>query len=168
MNAITGIKNIVSNLQNQRARETAVAKILDEEFSTAQKELTTTIANESKIPEEIAAARVKVYKRGKRSAHERTLWMGSQAINAKKLGNATAVAGGTTVGGRFFPGAFVVKKLNNHLFRRKTLASLPIERVFVDISLLAHRSAINSFDNLEKKISDRLEKEITNQLAGAL
>lgn len=69
----------------------------------------------------------------KSSTHEGHLWIGLNRIGLHRFGDAVQTKIGVRVGRRFARSAFINQSLNNVIFKRVKIKSLPIQRVNIDV-----------------------------------
>lgn len=127
-----------------------------------QAQTQTTISSELQIEKKLARTRLKLYRKG--AGLEQKVWLGLNAIGAKRLGKQERVEGGTQVGQHFFKGAFPIPRFNNGVFRRTGRERFPLETAKLDIEEIGAAALRDIAQRTDERLMHYLQQELRYEL----
>jgi hypothetical protein len=153
--ALTGQFSLTRQVIERAARR-AVKKAADDVRRAARRRLSA----EWSVPRRLVEARLRAYL--KDDLH-RKLWLGLNALAARRLGAIRKVRGGVRAGQHFFEGAFVSKR--GGVYRR--VSRNEIEIVRLDIEEPGEQAFREAAREAEEKFMRHMEHELRYELGKA-
>jgi uncharacterized protein with FMN-binding domain len=96
----------------------------------------------------------------RKTEFSRKVWMGLNAVPANAFGKPTQTASGVRVGKRNFDGAFVIRKFNDGVYKRRTKDRFPLEKVTVNIE----KESTDVFNQIKKEADARFIKVLMQEI----
>lgn len=96
---------------------------------------------------------------------EQKIWLGLNAIAARRLGQARQTARGVTVGRHSFDRAFIIDRFGGGIYRRKTVDRVPLTLVKVEIDEAGERAIRDVAARAEDRLLTLLRQELNFELS---
>ena len=145
------IERLLSALNiSAKACKVAAQRAIRKTARSTQSHVTKALANELRIQQKLLRSRLKMYLQG--DGMQQKIWLGLNAIAAKRLGTPKRHGTGTRVGQHFFAGAFPIWKYGGGVYRRTTMSRFPLELAKLEVDQVGKQA----FKKAAKASEDRL------------
>lgn len=144
----------------RRAAKRAVAKTAKWCETNASRSL----SKELRVAQKTIRSRLRLYRR---ADLEQKVWMGLNALAARRFGVPRRSGTGTQVGRHFFEGAFPIKKFGGGMYRRTGRGRFPLELAKLEIDESGARALQNAARDAESRMLELMRQELNYELSKA-
>lgn len=121
------------------------------------------VGAELKLQQRLIRQRLRTFRKG--DGAEQKVWLGLNAVAARRLGQARQTARGVQVGRHFFDKAFVIRKFGGGIYRRKTVDRFPLSLVKIEIDEAGERAIRSVAARAEERLLTLLRQELNFELS---
>lgn len=144
----------ISEEAARRAARRAVTKTARWTQGTAARAMSA----ELRVQQKVLRQRLRMYRKGE--GLEQKVWMGLNALAARRLGVPRKVSGGTRVGQHFFPDAFPIRKYGGGVYRRVGPDRFPLELAKLEIDAAGDRAMRAAAAETDARFMHILQQEL--------